>query len=446
MGHALNGSLQDVLIRWHRMRGFDTLWQPGYDHAGISTQNVVEKQLVARGHLPPGDRPRGLRRADVGAGSRRRAGRSWPSTGGSAPRSTTRASASRWTTATSRRSCASSSSCWERGWIYRANRIVNWCPFHETAISDLEVVHERDGRHARPTSRYPFADGDGATITIATVRPATILADVAVAVHPEDERYRDAVGREVVVPFVERRVPVIADERVEPEFGTGALKVTPGHDPIDFEIGARHGLPELTVIGLGRPHERGRRRARRADPEGGRRGRRRLARGARPAREARALPPQRRHLRALPHRASSRSSRCSGGVAMEEPRKPALAALASGASATTPSRSTASPSTRSRTTPDWNVSRQLWWGHQLPIWYCPDGHATVRLAAARRLRRVRLGRARARPRRARHVVLVGALAVRDARLAGRHRGPRAATTRATSTRRRGRSSASGRTG
>jgi valyl-tRNA synthetase len=136
---------------------------------------------------------------------------------------------------------------WERGWLYRANRIVNWCPFHETAISDLEVVHEPMD-DTLTYARYPFADGSGA-LTIATVRPATILADVAVAVHPDDERYRDAVGREVVVPFVERRVRVIADEAVEPEFGTGALKVTPGHDPTDFEIGQRHGLPVLTMIG-----------------------------------------------------------------------------------------------------------------------------------------------------------------------------------------------------
>src|SRR5207302_3839400 len=121
--------------------------------------------------------------------------------------------------------------------------IVNWCPRDETALSDLEVEHEEiDDRLS--SIRYPFADESG-SVTIATVRPATILADVAVAVHPDDERYRDVIGKEVIVPFVERRVPVIADERVEPEFGTGALKVTPGHDPTDFDIGRDHGLPEL---------------------------------------------------------------------------------------------------------------------------------------------------------------------------------------------------------
>src|SRR5437763_7627790 len=136
---------------------------------------------------------------------------------------------------------------YDRGWIYRGNRIVNWCPRDQTALSDLEVEHE-EADDTLVFIRYPLAEGDG-HVTIATVRPATILADVAVAVHPADERYRGLVGKEVIVPFVERRVPVIADERVEPEFGTGALKVTPGHDPTDFEIGRDHDLPELTVIG-----------------------------------------------------------------------------------------------------------------------------------------------------------------------------------------------------
>ena len=135
-----------------------------------------------------------------------------------------------------------------KGWIYRANRIINWCPFHETSLSDLELVHE-EVDDALTYVRYPFADDPEGGVTIATARPATILADVAVAVNPEDERWRDAIGREVLVPFVERAVPVIADERVDIEFGTGALKVTPAHDPLDFEIGRDHGLPEPSVIG-----------------------------------------------------------------------------------------------------------------------------------------------------------------------------------------------------
>src|SRR5580765_9076432 len=237
MGHALNGSMQDALIRWHRMQGYATLWQPGYDHAGISTQNVVEKQLIAEGTT----------RQELGREAFLE--RTW-----------------RWLDETGRTimgqfrrlGCSLDYSrerftmddgyvdavmtffvrLWERGWIYRANRIVNWCPFHQTAISDLEVEHaEMDD--VLTYALYPFADGDGEPdgIVIATVRPATILADVAVAVHPDDPRYRTAIGREVIVPFVERSVPVIADARVEPSFGSGALKITPGHDPLDFEIG-----------------------------------------------------------------------------------------------------------------------------------------------------------------------------------------------------------------
>src|SRR5437868_3229248 len=137
---------------------------------------------------------------------------------------------------------------YEKGYIYRANRIINWCPYHQTSLSDLELVHE-DTDDTLSTIRYPLADGEG-YIAIATVRPATIPADVAVAVHPDDERYRHLVGREVIVPWGERRVPVIADERVEREFGTGALKITPGHDPKDFAIGRDHGLPEPRCIGL----------------------------------------------------------------------------------------------------------------------------------------------------------------------------------------------------
>src|SRR3954467_10802290 len=136
---------------------------------------------------------------------------------------------------------------WEKGWVYRANRIVNWCPFHETAISDLEVVHE-DMDDTLTYARYPFADGNGA-ITVATVRPATILADVAVAVNPHDERYSDAVGKHVRVPYVERVVPVIPGDRVAPGLGAAPRKITPGPDPIDFEIGRDHDLPTLTLIG-----------------------------------------------------------------------------------------------------------------------------------------------------------------------------------------------------
>src|SRR6266498_2797610 len=245
-GHALQISLADALVRWHRMRGFETAFLTGYDHAGISTQNAVEKHLASQGKT----------RQDLGREAFEQLVWDWLRQYG------------RTIIGQFRRMGASMDYRRERftmdedyvravmrffvhlyrkGWIYRANRIINWCPFHETALSDLELAHvERDDQLAYIT--YPFVEGEGG-IMIATARPATIPADVAVAVHPDDERYRDFVGREVVVPYVEKRVPIIADEEVDPEFGTGALKVTPGHDPLDFAIGRRHELPEPMVIG-----------------------------------------------------------------------------------------------------------------------------------------------------------------------------------------------------
>src|SRR6058998_3711465 len=245
-GHALNLAVGDMLIRWKRMQGFNVLFQPGFDHAGISTQAVVEKALVAEG----------TSRQELGRDAFVERVWEWlHEYGGKIIDDFRRIGAS----LDYRRSRMTMDDGYSRavmhffvhlygrGWIYRANRIINWCPYHETSLSDLEVAHvEVDD--ALTYVRYPLADGDG-HVTVATVRPATILADVAVAVHPEDDRYRDLVGREVIVPVVERRVPVIADERVEREFGTGALKVTPGHDPLDYEIGRDHDLPEITVIG-----------------------------------------------------------------------------------------------------------------------------------------------------------------------------------------------------
>jgi valyl-tRNA synthetase len=372
MGHALNGALQDVLIRWHRMRGFDTLWQPGYDHAGISTQNVVEKQLLAEG----------TSRKEIGREAFvERVWRHLEETGRTIMGQYRRLGAS---LAYDRERFTMDDAyvgavmrffvhSWERGRIYRANRIVNWCPYHETAISDLEVVHT-PMNDTLTLARYPFADGSG-SITVATARPATILADVGVAVHPEDDRYRAAVGKEVVVPFVERVVPVVADDLVDPEFGTGALKVTPGHDPVDFEIGRKHELPTLTVIG----------------PDG------RMNADAGPL----AGLPQKDADAAVvawleehgqlegrePYRHNvGTCERCHSRIeplvslqwwlAMEEPRKPALQALRERRVRYHPESQHAFAVRSLEEIPDWNVSRQLWWGHQLPIWYCPDGHVT----------------------------------------------------------------------
>jgi valyl-tRNA synthetase len=370
MGHALNGSIQDALIRYHRMRGLDTLWQPGYDHAGISTQNVVEKQLLAEG----------TSRQEIGRDAF--VERTWEwleRTGRTIMTQLRRLGASvdygRERFTMDEDYVASVMTffvhLWDRGWIYRANRIVNWCPYHETAISDLEVEHvEMDD--VLTYARYPYANGSG-SITVATVRPATILADVAVAVHPDDERYREAIGTDVVVPVTGRRVPVIADERVDPEFGTGALKITPGHDPLDFEIGRDHGLEVLTVIG----------------PDG-----RMIASGfegldqkAADERVVAWLKDQGQ----LDKRESYRHSvgtceRCHSRIEplvspqwwcrMDELAAPAIAALRERRVRYHPESQHRFAIDSLENAPDWCVSRQLWWGHQIPIWTCPDGHLT----------------------------------------------------------------------
>jgi valyl-tRNA synthetase len=263
---------------------------------------------------------------------------------------------------------------YERGWIYRANRIVNWCPRDETALSDLEVEHE-DADDTLSYIRYPLADGSG-HVTIATVRPATILADVAVAVHPDDDRYRDLVGKEVVVPFVERRVPVIADERVEQEFGTGALKITPGHDPTDFEIGRDHGLPELAVIGPdGLMNDAAGELAGLTQAEAG-------LRVLDWASERGELEKREHYRHSVGHcvRCHSRIEPLivpQWWLAMEELAVPAVAAVKEGRVRFTPDRFARVYLDWMENVRDWCVSRQIWWGHRIPVWYCPDGHVTV---------------------------------------------------------------------
>ena len=374
MGHALNGAIQDVLVRWHRMRGFDTLWQPGYDHAGISTQNVVEKQLAKEG----------LTRHDLGREAFVERTWAWlEQTGRTIMSQYRRLGASldysreRFTMDDDyvRAVMRFFVHLWERGWIYRANRIVNWCPFHQTAISDLEVVHEEMDDELVYV-RYPFADGSPGGVTIATVRPATILADVAVAVHPEDERYRDAIGREVVVPYVERPVPVIADERIEREFGTGGLKVTPGHDVLDWEIGRDHCLPEPMVVGPdGRMNDEAGDLAGLTQEEAGER----VLAWA----EERGLLEKREPYR----HAVGTCERCHSRIeplislqwwcAMGEVVQPAIRALRERRVRFHPESQHQFAIRSLEEIPDWCISRQLWWGHQLPIWECPAGHLTV---------------------------------------------------------------------
>jgi valyl-tRNA synthetase len=373
LGHALQLSLADTIVRTRRMQGYNTLFQPGFDHAGISTQNAVEKHLALEGKT----------RQDLGREAFEQLVWEWlREYGGKIMFQFRRVGASldyrreRFTMddAYVRAVMRFFVHLYRKGWIYRANRIINWCPFHQTSLSDLELAHV-DVDDTLTYARYPLADGDG-HVTIATVRPATILADVAVAVHPDDDRYRELVGREVVVPVVGRRVPVIADERVEREFGTGALKVTPGHDPLDYEIGIDHGLPEITVIGPdGRMNE-----------EAGE-----LAGLTQEEADQRVLAWLEEHgqlEKHEPHRHSvALCDRCKTRIeprislqwwcSMAELKKPALEALRSRRVRYHPESQQRFAVQSLEDAPDWNISRQIWWGHQLPVWECPDGHITV---------------------------------------------------------------------
>jgi len=373
LGHALQLSLADTIVRTRRMQGYNVLFQPGFDHAGISTQNAVEKHLATEGKT----------RQDLGREAFEARVWEWlREYGGKIMFQFRRIGASldyrreRFTMddAYVRAVNRFFVHLWEKGWIYRANRIVNWCPFHLTSLSDLELEHA-DVDDALTYARYPLADGDG-HVTIATVRPATILADVAVAVHPDDDRYRDLVGRDVIVPWVERRVPIIADERVEIDFGTGALKITPGHDPKDYDIGRDHGLSELTVIGAdGRMNEDAGDLAGLTQEEAETRIVAWLReRGQLEKRESY------RHSVALCDRCKSRiEPRISlqWWCAMGELKQPALEALRSKRVRYHPESQHRFAITSLEDAPDWNISRQIWWGHQLPLWECPDGHVTV---------------------------------------------------------------------
>ncbi|HZU19690.1 MAG TPA: valine--tRNA ligase [Gaiellaceae bacterium] len=370
-GHALQLALGDTLVRLKRMQGYNVLFQPGYDHAGISTQSVVEKVLVAEG----------TSRQELGREAFEARVWEWlHEYGGKILHQFRRMGASldyRRTRFTMdddyvRAVMRLFVHLYRRGWIYRANRIINWCPFHETSLSDLELEHV-DVDDTLSTIRYPLADGGG-FVAIATVRPATIPADVAVAVHPADERYTHLVGREVIVPWTENRVPVIADERVEREFGTGALKITPAHDPNDFAIGRDHGLPEPSCIGLdGRVTAAGLEGLTQQE----------AAEKVLAWCRERGLLEKREHYR---HSVAT-CERCHSRIeplislqwwcAMGELKQRGLDALRTCEVRFHPESQHRFAIDSLENAPDWNISRQIWWGHQIPVWYCPEGHLTV---------------------------------------------------------------------
>ncbi|NPV29303.1 MAG: valine--tRNA ligase [Firmicutes bacterium] len=366
LGHALNNIIQDILVRWRRMQGYNTLWLPGTDHAGIATQARVEEQLAGEG----------ISKYDLGREKFLERVWAWKETyGGEIIRQLKRLGAScDW----ERERFTMDEGCsravrevfrrlFAKGLIYRDHYIINWCPRCQTTISDIEVDHvEREGKLYY--LRYPASDG-GPGVVVATTRPETMLGDTGVAVHPEDDRYRGLVGKRVILPLLNREIPVVADEAVDPEFGTGAVKVTPAHDPVDFEIGRRHRLPEVVVIGKdGRMTEAAGRYAGLTREEAREKVVRDLA-------EAGLLVKVEDHAHAV-----GQCYRCDTVieplvseqwfVRMKPLAGPALAAVKEGRIRFVPERFTKIYLNWLENIRDWCISRQLWWGHRIPVWYC----------------------------------------------------------------------------
>jgi valyl-tRNA synthetase len=373
LGHALTATLEDCLIRWHRMRGDPTLWLPGVDHAGIATQNVVERELAKEG----------LTRHDIGreqfvervwqwvrkvrgviATQHMRLGAScdWDRevfTMDEGPQRAVRTMFVR---------------LFDQGLIYKGERIINWCPRCQTALSDLEVEHVEQPGHLWYV-RYPLLDDSKNPtddfIVVATTRPETIVADVAVAANPSVERWQNLIGREVLLPIIERNIPIIADEAVDPEFGTGALKITPGHDILDFEIGERHGLPAIVAVGAD-----GNMNAEAGPYEGMDRFDCRATMVADLDRLG-LLEKIEEHQHSIGH-----CDRCDTTVEPIVSKQwfvktqplagPAIEAVRDGRIQLVPQRFTRVYMNWMENIRDWCISRQLWWGHRIPVWTCGD--------------------------------------------------------------------------
>ncbi|HEY76525.1 MAG TPA: valine--tRNA ligase [Thermoflexia bacterium] len=386
LGHAMTAAVEDLMTRYHRMQGYETLFLPGTDHAGIATQNVVEREL----------RKEGLTRHDLGR--EKFIERCWEWAHEHRARITEQHKrlgvSCDWTRdrftldpGLSRAVRTAFVHLFKKGLIYRGTYLVNWCPRCTSAISDLENVHQEEQGHLW-TIRYPIVDenwsgpaaewgsgrwAEGATrfIEVATTRPETLLGDTAVAVHPGDERYKDLVGKTAVIPAVGRPVPIIADEAVDPQFGTGAVKVTPAHDPDDYEIGLRHGLEQVNILtDTAEINENG-------GPYEG------LDRFECRSRIVADLEKEGLLVRVEPHtHAVGHCQRCD---TITEPRistqwfvrieplaEAAIQAVRDGRIRIVPRRFEKVYFNWLENIRDWCISRQLWWGHRIPVWYCDD--------------------------------------------------------------------------
>ena len=378
MGHALNNTLQDILCRYKRMDGYQTLWVPGTDHAGIATQNVVERRLAAQG----------VTRVELGREKFIERVWEWKKEAGSAILHQLKAlgvscdwSHERFTMdeGLSRAVREAFVRLWENKLLYRAERLINWCPRCKTALADIEVIHEEVDGHMWHI-RYPLAEDPSKALIVATTRPETMLGDTAVAVHPEDSRYRDFTNKKMRLPITGRIVPVIVDPYVDKEFGTGALKITPGHDFNDFEIGERFGLDKISIfdadarIDVASFLERGEK----ADWIERYRGKDRF--------EARKqivadLKDNGYLAKVEPHRhAIGRCYRCQTVIEpyltpqwfvdIKPLAVPAMQVVRDGRIRIVPEGWANSYFAWMENIKDWCVSRQIWWGHQIPAWYC----------------------------------------------------------------------------
>ena len=373
MGHALTAALEDLMTRWHRMLGDPTLFLPGTDHAGIATQVVVERMLAADN----------LTRQDLGREAFTKTVWEWVDRYGSRIyEQLKRLGAScDWTRqgftldeGPSKAVQTTFVNLYKKGLIYRGERIVNWCPRCVTALSDLEVKHREEDAGLYHI-RYRIEGGDGELI-IATTRPETLLADTAVAINPDDDRYATFAGKSVTLPLLGRIIPVVSDEAADPEFGTGALKVTPGHDPADFEIGERHSLPIINILNPdGTMNENA------AHYEG-------VDRLEVRTKIVEELDKEGLLVKIEPYRHSvGHCDRCDQVVepivskqwymSMTSLAKPAIEAVESGRIRVVPERFTKVYYNWMYNIRDWCISRQLWWGHRIPAWYCQDCDAVV---------------------------------------------------------------------
>jgi len=375
LGTALAAIIEDIMTRWHRMKGDPTLWLPGSDHAGIAGQNVVE-QLLAK---------EGLTRHDIGR--EKFLERMWAWMNKYRPiiaeQHKQLGASCDWTRerftmdpGPIRAVRITFVNLYNKGWIYRGERIINWCPRCSTALSDLEVDHREMQSHLYYV-RYRLEKGKDQYITVATTRPETILGDTAVAVNPDDKRYKSLLGKKAILPVIGRTIPIIADEAVDPAFGTGAVKVTPAHDPVDFDIAQRQGLPSVKILNLD---------ATMNENAGPYAGQDRFA-----CRKALLADLEKDGLLVKVDPYVHSVGHCQRCRTIVEPMvskqwfvkstplaKPAIDAVVEGRIKIVPERFTKVYLNWMENIRDWCISRQLWWGHRIPVWYCRDcGELTV---------------------------------------------------------------------